>query len=65
MKRIETGEAFGQNLRVVQAETRPTFEKQIETAALRALEFSVLEIRVVNHFANAVRCGVGDREAFQ
>ena len=46
MERIEAAEAFVQNLRVAVPKTRPAFEKQIEAAAFRALEFTIFEIGV-------------------
>jgi hypothetical protein len=54
-----------QNFLVRNSFPRPAFEHAIDPDALRALEFFVIEIGVVNHFPNFVRGFVLDPKSFQ
>ena len=64
MEGVETLEAFGQNRLVARSEPRPAFEDAVQTQALRTLEFLILQVRVVNHFGDALHCFVSNAKAF-
>ena len=52
MKRVETLETAPQNFLIGQPFLRPTFKHAIDSDALGALEFVVIEIGLVNHFSD-------------
>src|SRR5947207_11071150 len=64
MEGVETLESFGQYLPVAQSETCPAFEDAVQTQALRTLEFLILQVRVVNHFGDALHRLVSNAKAF-
>src|SRR6266478_2024115 len=64
MKRVKALQTAAQNFLIGYAFLRPTFKHAINSDALGALEFVIIEIGVVNHFAHLVDHLVLDPKSF-
>src|SRR5438046_4454153 len=65
MKRVKALEPAPQNFLIGNSLPRPTFKHAINSDALCALEFVVIEIRIVNHLAHLAEHLVLDPKSFQ
>src|SRR5438067_11331594 len=65
MKRVKALQTAAQNFLIGYAFLRPTFKHTINSDALGALEFVIIEIGVVDHFAHLVNDFVLNSESFE